>query len=114
MHLELSSLQLLRLLSFKGDHLLPTCPREVKTPQPHATLSCKRGICLNLQNAHENSPTSAIGEYRQYRVHYVGAILPMLSVLGYWAIILGILELQVEPERRRQLEQSSSMEARLR
>ena len=31
-----------------------------------------------------------IGEYGQYRVHSFGAILPLLSVLGYWAIILGI------------------------
>ena len=27
-------------------------------------------------------------EYRQHRVHDFGAILPVLSVLGYWAIIL--------------------------
>ena len=31
-------------------------------------------------------------EYRQHRVHYFGAILPILSVLGYWAIIVGMLE----------------------
>ena len=38
-----------------------------------------------------------IREYRQYRAHYFGAILPILSVLGSWAIMLGILEVQVVP-----------------
>ena len=36
-----------------------------------------------------------IREYRQYRVHDFGAMLPILPVLGYWAIMLGILEVQV-------------------
>ena len=36
-----------------------------------------------------------IRKYRRCRVHCFGAILPILSVLGYWAIVLGILEDQV-------------------
>ena len=36
-------------------------------------------------------------EYRQHRVHYVGAILPKLSVLGCSAMILGTLEVQEDP-----------------
>ena len=35
-----------------------------------------------------------IREYRHYRVHYLGAILPILSVLGYNASILVILDVQ--------------------
>ena len=37
----------------------------------------------------------AIKDHRQYRVHFLGAILPVLSVLGYWAIVLDTLEVQV-------------------
>ena len=35
-----------------------------------------------------------IRDYRQYRVHCVGATLPILFRLGYWAIVLGILKVQ--------------------
>ena len=39
------------------------------------------------------------GEYRQYGVHYFGAILPIVSILGiYRAMILGFLEVQVDPD----------------
>ena len=36
-----------------------------------------------------------VRECRQYRVRYVGAILPILSVVRHWAIIWGTLEVQV-------------------
>ena len=34
-------------------------------------------------------------QYRQYTVHCFGAILPRLSLLGCWAIVLGIWEVHV-------------------
>ena len=49
---------------------------------------------LDLQGTQSNGPICQNRESRQYRVHYFGAILPMLSVLGYWASILGTLEVQ--------------------
>ena len=33
---------------------------------------------------------------RQYRVHHFRALLPVLSILGYWSIILGTSEVQVD------------------
>ena len=42
-----------------------------------------------------------IREYWQHRVHYSGAMVPIVlfSVLGCWAIILDVLEVQVFPSR---------------
>ena len=40
-----------------------------------------------------------IKQYRRYRVHYFGAILPILSVLGYWAIVLDMLAVQEQLHR---------------
>ena len=47
---------------------------------------------LDLQKAQRMAQYPTIREYRQfqYRVHYFGAVLPILSVLGYWAIVLVI------------------------
>ena len=42
-----------------------------------------------------NGPVSRMRKCRQYRVHCFGAIPPVLSVLGYWANILVILEVQL-------------------
>ena len=44
---------------------------------------------------------ATIREHRQYGVHYFAAILPILPVLEYWAIILGILELPLDVWARR-------------
>ena len=46
---------------------------------------------------------SRIEDFRQYRVHYLGAILPRLSVLGARAIVLGILEVQVMLQEQQQI-----------
>ena len=38
---------------------------------------------------------ATIGENKQYRVPHFGAMLPILSVLGCWAALLGVLQVQV-------------------
>ena len=38
-------------------------------------------------------------EYRQCRVHYFRALVPILSVVECWAILLGISEVQVHLSR---------------
>ena len=65
---------------------------------PDAYLRSPIGTCnymytgtgtFNMPKIVAQYPT--VREYRQYRLHCFGAILPILSVLGYRAITLGIL-----------------------
>ena len=53
---------------------------------------------LDLQSAQNHgSQYPTVRECRQYRVQFSGAILPVLSVVGYSAMALGMLEVQAEP-----------------
>ena len=49
-------------------------------------------IYLDPQSAQQMAKYPTIRDYRQYKVHCLGAILPVLSVLGSWAMVLRSLE----------------------
>ena len=79
----------------------------VSDSSPHR---CRRSFCLPQGDFQAKSSTRTskvpniiaqyptVREYRQcqYWVNYFGAILPKHSVFGYWAVSLGIVEIQVD------------------